>query len=151
METEETEQTFDYEAFRQQTIAKMLAGDKELTGRDGLLAPLLKDLLDAALSGEMQAHVEQNRPNRRNGGKAKSVKTSYGPLNVEMPRDRDGSFEPKLIAKRQTTLGEGLDNRILSLYSKGIGAARAVLPGHPRAFRGVIWAGNQHWTALGYY
>ena len=45
---------FDYEVFRQETIAKMLAGDKELTGRDGLLAPLLKDLPDAALPGEMQ-------------------------------------------------------------------------------------------------
>lgn len=111
---------FDYEAFRQEAIAKMLAGDKELTGKDGLLAPLLKDLLDAALSGELQAHVEQNRPNRRNGGKTKTVKTGHGPIEVAMPRDRDGSFEPKLIGKRQTTLGEGLDNRILSLYSKGM-------------------------------
>lgn len=45
---------FSYEAFREQTIARMLSGDKELTGKDGLLTPLLKDLLDAALSGEMQ-------------------------------------------------------------------------------------------------
>lgn len=111
---------FDYEAFRRETIAKMMAGDKELTGKDGLLAPLLKNLLDAALSGEMQAHVEQNRPNRRNGGKAKRVKTAHGSVEVEMPRDRDGSFEPKLIGKRQTTLGDGLDKRILSLYSKGM-------------------------------
>lgn len=44
----------------------------------------------------------------------------HGPISVEMPRDRDGTFEPKLIAKRQTTLGEDLDNRILSLYSKGM-------------------------------
>lgn len=98
----------------------MLAGDKELTGKDGLLAPLLNDLLDAALSAEMQAHVNQNRPNRRNGGKAKIVKTGHGPVAVEMPRDRHGSFEPKLIAKRQTTVGDGLDNRIRSLYSKGM-------------------------------
>lgn len=111
---------FDYEAFRQETIAKMLAGEKELTGKDGLLAPLLKDLLDAALSGEMQAHVEQNRPNRRNGSKTKRVKTGHGPVEVAMPRDREGSFDPKIIGKRQTTLGEGLDNRILSLYSKGM-------------------------------
>ncbi|QHV95324.1 hypothetical protein GJR95_10005 [Spirosoma endbachense] len=120
METEGKKNGFDYEAFRQTTIAKMLAGDKELTGKDGLLAPLLKDLLDAALSGEMQVHVDQNRPNRRNGSKTKQVKTPHGPISVEMPRDRDGSFEPKLIGKRQTTLGEGLDNRILSLYSKGM-------------------------------
>ena len=114
------EEKFNYETFRQQAIERMLAGDKELGGKDGVLAPLLKDLLDAALSGELQAHVDGHRPNRRNGNKAKTVKTGHGPVEVQMPRDRDGSFEPKLIAKRQTTLGEGLDNRILSLYSKGM-------------------------------
>jgi putative transposase len=116
----EGKKEFDYDAFRREAIERMLAGDKELGGKDGLLAPLLKDLLDAALSGELQAHVETNRPNRRNGSKAKTVKTGHGPISVEMPRDREGSFEPKLIGKRQTTLGEGLDNRILSLYSKGM-------------------------------
>lgn len=120
MENTKGNEKFDYHAFRQQAIDRMLAGDKELTGKDGVLAPLLKDLLDAALSGEMQAHVEQNRPNRRNGSKAKIIKTTHGPVSVEMPRDRDASFEPKLVGKRQTTLGEGLDNRILSLYSKGM-------------------------------
>lgn len=127
MEHTNGEENFDYTAFRQQAIQQMLAGNKDLTGKDGLLAPLLKDLLDAALSAEMQAHVEQSRPNRRNGSKAKQVKTPHGPVSVQMPRDRDSSLEPKLIGKRQTTLGEGLDNRIRSLYSKGIGAARAVL------------------------
>ena len=111
---------FNYEVFREQAIARMMSGDKKLMGKDGLLAPLLKDLLDVALSGEMQAHVEQNRPNRRNGSKGKAVKTAHGLVDIEMPRDREGTFEPKLIAKGQTTLGEGLDNRILSLYSKGL-------------------------------
>jgi putative transposase len=120
MDTKGDKNGFDYEAFRQNTIAKMMAGEKELTGKDGLLAPLLKDLLNAALSGEIQAHVDQNRPNRRNGSKVKRVKTGHGPIEVEMPRDREGSFEPKIIGKRQTTLGDGLDNRILSLYSKGM-------------------------------
>lgn len=119
METEGKKQ-FDYDTFRRQAIERLLSGDKELTGKSGVLAPLLKDLLDATLSGELQAHVEQNRPNRRNGSKSKTVKTDHGPVSVEMPRDREGSFEPKLIGKRQTTLGEGLDNRILSLYSKGM-------------------------------
>jgi len=111
---------FDYAAFRQQVIERMKAGDKELTGKDGLLVPLLQDLMNAALSGEVQAHVEESRPNRRNGSKIKRVKTPHGPIEVDMPRDRDGSFEPQIIAKRQTSLGEGLDNRILSLYSKGL-------------------------------
>lgn len=120
MEKAKGEKGFDYAEFRQQAIARLLEGDKELTGKDGVLAPLLKDLLDAVLSGELQAHVEESRPNRRNGSKPKHVKTAHGPVEVEMPRDRDGTFEPRLIAKRQTTLGEGLDNRILSLYSKGM-------------------------------
>lgn len=111
---------FDYSAFRKQAIARLMGGDKELTGKEGVLAPLLKDLLDAVLSGELQAHVEESRPNRRNGSKPKHVKTAHGQLEVQMPRDREGSFEPQLIAKRQTTLGEGLDNRILSLYAKGM-------------------------------
>ena len=111
---------FDYSAFRQQAIARLMGGDKELTGKEGVLAPLLKDLLDAVLSGELQAHVEESRPNRRNGSKPKQVKTAHGVVKVQMPRDRDGSFEPQLIAKRQTTLGEGLDQRILSLYAKGM-------------------------------
>lgn len=111
---------FDYSAFRQQAIARLMSGDKELTGKEGVLAPLLKDLLDAVLSGELQAHVEENRPNRRNGSKPKQVKTAHGVVEVQMPRDRDGSFEPQLIAKRQTTLGQGLDERILSLYAKGM-------------------------------
>jgi putative transposase len=119
METEGKEQ-FDYDTFRRQAIERLLSGDKELTGKNGVLAPLLKDLLDATLSGELQAYVEQNRPNRRNGSKPKTVKTDHGPVSMEMPRDREGNFEPKLIGKRQTTLGEGLDNRILSLYSKGM-------------------------------
>jgi len=64
----------------------MLAGNKELTGQDDVLAPLLNDQLDAALSGELQAHVEKNRPNRlahRCGirGKTKTVKTGHEPLN----------------------------------------------------------------------
>lgn len=57
--------------------------------------------------------------------KAKTVKTAHGPIEIAMPRDRDDSFDTKLIGKPhrrtgQTTLGEGLDNRILSLYSKGM-------------------------------
>lgn len=120
MEEKQEKKAFDYESFRQQAIDRLMSGDKELGGKDGVLVPLLKDLLDAVLSGEAQAHVEESRPNRRNGSKSKCVKTAHGPIEVEMPRDRDGSFEPKLIAKRQTTLGEGLDNRILSLYSKGM-------------------------------
>lgn len=68
-------------------------GHKELTGKDGVLAPLLKDLLGATLSGEMQAYVEHTRPNRRNGSKPKTVKTGQVSVSVEMPRDREANFD----------------------------------------------------------
>ncbi|GAB3283957.1 hypothetical protein GCM10027347_60810 [Larkinella harenae] len=95
MENTKGEENFDYTVFRQQAIQRMLAGDKELTGKDGLLAPLLKTLLDAALSGERQAHVEQNRPNRRNGSKTKPPGRPLGlsmVRNQELPGRRCGSL-----------------------------------------------------------
>jgi transposase-like protein len=68
----------------------------------------------------MQAHVNVNRPNRRNGKGGKRVKTTHGPLEVDVPRDRDGSFNSELLPKRRTTLGDGLDNKILALYGLGM-------------------------------
>jgi len=110
---------FDYQAFRQQTLAQLSQG-QELGGKDGVLAPLIKDLLEAALQGELSAHLQQSRPNRANGGKGTKVKTAHGTVVIEAPRDREGSFEPQILAKRQTTLGKGLDNKSLSLYSMGM-------------------------------
>lgn len=68
----------------------------------------------------MQAHVETDRPNRRNGKTGMSVKTTHGPLEVEVPRDRDGTFNSELLPKRRSTLGDGLDNKILALYGLGM-------------------------------
>lgn len=99
---------------------KRLAEGKGLSGEQGAMRPLLKKLLEAGLNGEMNAHLDQSRPNRRNGSTDKSVKSDYGPINLSTPRDRDGSFEPMLVAKRQRTLGASLDNKLLSLYSLGM-------------------------------
>jgi transposase-like protein len=111
---------FDYATFRQQAMARLAAGDTRLTGADSLLAPLLRDLMEGLLGGEAQAHVEQTRPNRRNGHTAKVVKTLQGPLPIRVPRDRDGSFSPQLLAKRETTLGAALDHKVLALYGLGL-------------------------------
>lgn len=101
-------------------MARLAAGDTQLTGADSLLAPLLRDLLEGLLGGEAQAHVAQTRPNRRNGHTAKVVKTLQGPLPIRVPRDRDGSFSPHLLAKRETTLGAALDHKVLALYGLGL-------------------------------
>lgn len=112
-------ENFDWNAFEAEALHR-LANGEQLGGEDGILTPLIKRLLEASLDGEIQAHVEQNRPNRRNGKTGKRIKTTHGPLEVEVPRDRDGSFNSALLPKRRSTLGEGLDNKILALYGLGM-------------------------------
>ena len=89
-------------------------------GRDGVFTPLFKEFLEEALDGELEAHIEEDPvPNRKNGKGRKTVKTPNGALEIETPRDRNGTFEPELIPKRQKTLGVDLDRQIISLYARG--------------------------------
>jgi putative transposase len=100
---------------------------EEITGSGGLLAQLAGRVLDAALAGELSDHLGyppgQAPPggagNHRNGSTPKTVQTDLGPVAVNTPRDRNGSFEPQLVAKRQTRLA-GLDAKILDLYAGGL-------------------------------
>ena len=111
---------FNFKAFEQEAIENLKKG-KPLEGKDGVLAPLIKRLVEAGLNGEMEGHLSQKKTsNRRNGKSSKQVKTAFGKVDIATPRDRDGSFEPQLIAKRQTTLGEALDHKIISLYGHGM-------------------------------
>lgn len=117
---EEEKQPFDYGEFEAEAL-KALKGGKPLEGKDGVLAPLIKRLLEAGLNGEMDAHLSGAKgTNRRNGRSSKQVKTAFGRLEVETPRDRQGTFEPQLLAKRQTVLGEALDHKVISLYGRGM-------------------------------
>ena len=93
---------------------------KKLEGADGAFTPLLKKLLEASMEGEMDAHLKESRPNRRNGKGQKKVKTSFGDVPIDTPRDRDGSYDSELLPKRQRSLGPALENKILSLYSMGM-------------------------------
>ncbi len=114
-------EVFDYKEFEKDALLKLRQG-VSLEGENGILAPLLKRLLEAGLQGELEGHLsspEQSK-NRRNGLSSKKVKTHYGSIEVTTPRDRNGSFEPELLPKRQTTLGEGLDHKIISLYALGM-------------------------------
>ena len=120
-----TEGEFNYDDFEKDALDKLKRG-VSLEGKDGVLAPLLKRLLDASLQGELEGHLlegkaqETGRNNRRNGLSTKKVKTLYGPIDVTTPRDRNGSFEPEILPKRQTTLGDGLDHKIIGLYALGM-------------------------------
>ncbi len=99
----------------------------EITGPGGLLTQLAGRVVDAALAGELTEHLGyppgQAPPggagNHRNGSTPKTVQSDLGPVAVNTPRDRRGTFEPKLISKRQTRLA-GLDEKILSLYAGGM-------------------------------
>ena len=93
---------------------------KKLEGTDGAFTPLVKRLLEASMEEEMDAHLTTSRPNRRNGKGKKQVKTSFGDVPIETPRDRDGTFDPDILPKRQRSLGPGLEQKILSLYSIGM-------------------------------
>ena len=101
----------------------MKNGD-ELGGKDGILAPMIKRLLEASLEGELDFHLKKEKglglANRRNGKQGKGLKTQYGKIELESSRDRAGTFEPKIVGKRQTTLSEGLDNKIISMYGRGM-------------------------------
>jgi putative transposase len=75
------------------------------------------------LEGEIEAHLdteEDNSHNRRNGKTKKLVNSESGTFEIETPRDRNSSFEPQIVKKRQTNLMEELDNKILSLYTLGV-------------------------------
>ena len=100
-----------------------------LTGPGGLLKQFTKNVLETALNEEMTAHLghEKNRvaegrdsTNVRNGARPKTVLTgASGPVELEVPRDRDGTFEPVIVKKRQRRLGE-VDEIVLSLYARGL-------------------------------
>lgn len=103
-------------------VAEQLRSGKPLLGKDGALAPLLESIVNSILEGEMDAHLTQDsrsQGNRRNGKISKTVQTPLGDIGVETPRDREASFEPQIIKKRERFLAEGAANNIMSLYAMG--------------------------------
>ena len=96
-----------------------------ILGKEGLIKQLSKCILERALEAEMQAHLGYDRyernasENARNGSFKKNLTTENGQLELEVPRDRKGSFEPVIVKKKQTKI-EGLDDKIISLYAKGM-------------------------------
>ncbi|MGW7201519.1 IS256 family transposase, partial [Streptomyces chryseus] len=108
-------------------VSRAQAEGLQLTGEGGLLQQLTKRLLESALEGEITDHLGYDRHdpagknggNSRNGTRAKIVLTDVGPVEISVPRDRDGSFEPKIVRKRQKRLS-GVDEMVISLSAKGL-------------------------------
>lgn len=112
---------FDFEEFQQEAIAKLREGEP-LVGKEGLLTPLIKQLLETALEAEVETHLDATaeEKNRRNGKSRKTVQSSVGSFELQTPRDRNSSFQPELVKKRQTRLGNSIENKIIALYALGM-------------------------------
>jgi len=111
-------------------VDELLAGastEEEIVGPGGLLSQLTQRLVERAMEVELTDHLgyepHQEPPggagNTRNGGTPKTLVTEHGAVRIKTPRDRDGSFEPKIVRKRQRRF-EGFDEKILALYSRGL-------------------------------
>ena len=106
-------------------VLKQFKNGKNLTGKDGLLAPLIKQLTEAALEAEVESHIANDvlsgRRNRKNGVNKKTIKgLSDGSFELETPRDRNGTFEPQIVKKHQTTISNEIEEKILSMYGLGM-------------------------------
>src|SRR3981081_2401975 len=116
----------DEELVRQLTQRARAEGSK-LAGEGGLLQKLTKMVVESAVGGEIDDHLGyakhdaagRNGGNSRNGKRSKTLLTEAGPIEIDVPRDRDGSFEPQLVAKRQRRLS-GVDDLVISLSAKGL-------------------------------
>ena len=115
-------------AIRQELLEELLKDYKspeDLLGQGGLLKELTKALVEKALDGELTHHLgypkysSSKNDNARNGKSKKGLLTDHGKMEIVSPRDRNGSFEPELVKKRQTRF-DGFDDKILSMYARGM-------------------------------
>ncbi len=111
---------------------------KVLTGKGGAFAPLFKQFLEAALQAELEEHLNSDDPdeasNRKNGKVSKTLKTNDGEIELITSRDRNGSFEPSIVKKRETILADSLQDRIIGMYGIGMSLA-GHLSSHQRDVR----------------
>src|SRR6478735_10918230 len=115
------------EELADQLLGKAQAEGVELLGPDGLLSQVTKVVLERALAEEMTGHLgyDKHDPagrgsgNNRNGTTGKTVLTDIGAVDLAVPRDRNGTFEPQIVRKGQTRL-EGFNERIIALYARGM-------------------------------
>jgi putative transposase len=112
-------------------LSEELRAGKVLTGSQGVLTPLIKEIIESSLEGELDHHLEEKSPeikNRRNGRTPKNLKSSLGSFEILTPRDREGSFNPQIVPKSQRNLPGDLDEKIIGLY--GLGMSYSDIQGH---------------------
>jgi putative transposase len=120
-----TGETIDQKELAEALLEQAREQGVSLLGPGGLLAGLTKNVLGTALEAEITEHLghERHGPaesgNVRNGTRSKTVFTEVGPVEIDVPRDREGSFEPQIVKKRQRRL-DGIDEVVLSLTARGL-------------------------------
>jgi putative transposase len=110
-----------------QELLKEYKNPEDLLGENGILKELTKALVESALGAEVTDHLgyekheagQKTSENRRNGSSKKTVRSDQGPIDIEVPRDREASFEPKLVGKHQREV-PGFSDKILSMYARGM-------------------------------
>lgn len=125
MSTNNKKNGFDFESFKEQAMADIYQG-KKMGGPDGVFDPLLKHFLETMLEGELENHLEEEKAkgvtNRRNGKTTKTVRSMQsGLIELETSRDRNGTFEPQILPKRQLIITDQLEENVITLYAKGSG------------------------------
>ncbi len=108
--------------FEKKALDQFMSG-KSLFGKEGAFAPMLKNFIEKALEAEMDGHLnegERSKGNKRNGKGKKTVKSGFGTFDIDTPQDRQSSFEPELVKKRQIILADNLSDKIIGLYGLGM-------------------------------
>ncbi len=112
----------EFKAMQAKALEQLRSG-QSLTGKDGVFGPLLKQFIETALQAEMEAHLDDYQRahgNKRNGKGEKTLKTSSGEITIETPQDRQSTFSPEIVKKRETVLAENLESKIIGLYGLGM-------------------------------
>jgi putative transposase len=133
------EEKFDFAKFEKEAIKKLRSG-KGLIGEQGALTGLIGRILKAAYEEEISEHISNTEleDNRRNGSTQKKIRTGLGDVNVQPPRDRNGSFNPQIIKKWERQIAPELEGQILSLYA--IGTSTRDISEHMNKMYGVTYS-----------
>lgn len=113
---------FDFKTYEEEVISGLMSG-KGLLGESGLLKPLIARFVESALDAELSSHLIEEKAsdeqhfNKRNGKRSKTIRSEAGDVEISYSRDRNGSFEPITVGKRQHELSSGFDKQILELYA----------------------------------
>jgi transposase-like protein len=106
--------------FDMEEAIQALREGKDLSGKDGIFTPLIKQLTEAAMQAELEEHLaSEQSPNRKNGTSRKTMKSPAGKFELNAPRDRAGRFEPQIVKKHQTHLTDELERKVIALFALG--------------------------------